>query len=359
MARDAQKQTGQSNSTTRARTLSRTAADEFFADEIDDRAADIEIDDEPQFLRGQKRVAVRRGAVAAHTAQRIKSVVLSLVLAGVALGTGYGLYSYATHSWRFLIASRDNIEIAGLHDVARRQILETLGGDIGRNIFFVSLADHKRQIEEIPWVESATVMRLLPDHLRILVRERVPVAFVRVGSRIAYVDRSGVVIDIPSHSHLKHSFPVITGLAETDPPSTRAARMKIYGNLLRDLDSEGAHYSQDLSEVDLADPDDIKITGAGPENSVVVHLGDSNFLQRYKIYIAHLEEWRRQFPNLASVDLRYEHQIIVNPDAGVVSATSQKAASEPTANSHPSSTAPQRLRKAPPGANVRPDKSHP
>ena len=363
MARDTQTQTGQPNSRTRAKALSRTAADEFFADEIDDRAADIEIDDEPQFLRGQKRVAVRRGAVPAQTAQRIKYAVLILVLAGAAAEAGYSLYSYATHSWRFLIASRDHIEITGLHDVARHQILETLGGDIGRNIFFISLTDHKRQIEEIPWVESATIMRFLPDHLRILVRERIPVAFVRIGSRIAYVDRSGVVMDIPSHSHLQRSFPVITGLAETDPPSTRAGRMKIYMNLLRDLDAEGARYSQDLSEVDLTDPDDLKITGAGPQNSVLVHLGDSNFLQRYKIYIAHLEEWRQQFPNLASVDLRYEHQIIVNPDAGVVPATNQnknlKGGTEPRAKSHPSSTAPQGRRKAPPVARARPDTSHP
>ncbi len=361
MARDTQKQSGQSNSARKA--AARGAADDFFVDEIDDRAADIEIDDEPQFLRGQKRVSVRRGAVAAQTAQRIKSAVLSLVLVGLAVGAGYGVYAYATHSWRFLVASRDNVEITGLHDVARKQILETLGGDIGRNIFYVSLNEHKRQIEEIPWVESATVMRLLPDRLRVLVRERVPVAFVRIGSRIAYVDRSGVVMDIPAHTRSKHSFPVIAGLGENEPASTRAARMKIYGGLLRDLDSEGAHYSQDLSEVDISDPDDLKITGAGPDNSVLVHLGDSNFLQRYKVYIAHLEEWRQQFPNLASVDLRYEHQIIVNPDAGVLpeAKPKQSPAGAPAvpASIHANSKPAPHAWKKPPVVKTRPDIAHP
>src|SRR5262249_13206301 len=40
----------------------------------------------------------------------------------------------------------------------------------------------------------------------------------------------------------------------------------------------------------------------------------SNYLDRYKVYVAHLREWRQQFEKLESVDLRYERQIVVNPD---------------------------------------------
>ena len=51
----------------------------------------------------------------------------------------------------------------------------------------------------------------------------------------------------------KYSFPVILGTNPGEPLSTRAARMKIYSDVIRQLDSSGAHYSQDLSEVDLSD----------------------------------------------------------------------------------------------------------
>ena len=47
---------------------------------------------------------------------------------------------------------------------------------------------------------------------------------------------------------------------------------------------------------------------------VLVHLGSSNYLERYKIYVTHLQEWQQQFDKLESVDLRYDRQIIVNPD---------------------------------------------
>jgi len=34
----------------------------------------------------------------------------------------------------------------------------------------------------------------------------------------------------------------------------------------------------------------------------------------YKIYVGHVQEWRQQFQKLESVDLRYDNQIVVNPD---------------------------------------------
>ena len=99
-----------------------------------------------------------------------------------------------------------------------------------------------------------------------------------------------------------------------EPPSTRAARMKIYNDVVSQLDAGGARYSQELSEIDLSDPDDVKVMANNHAGEVLVHLGSSNYLDRYKIYVTHLQEWQQQFDKLESVDLRYDRQIIVNPD---------------------------------------------
>jgi cell division protein FtsQ len=193
--------------------------------------------------------------------------------------------------------------------------MEIMGSDIGRNIFFVPLPERKQQLEEIPWIESATVMRLLPNRLRVEVHERTPVAFVRIRSKVSLIDGNGVVLELPPHSSARYSFPVVTGMEESDPLSTRASLMKLYGELMHDLDSEGAHYSSSLSEVDLSDPEDVKITVADSEGAVLVHLGNTQFLERYKLYLAHVEEWRQKYNKLESVDLRYDRQVIVNPES--------------------------------------------
>ena len=286
-------------------------------DDLDPRLLDLENEAEPAFLRGQKRVPVRRGPLPKKAANRLKIALVSIaVIAGLS-SIAMALYRYGAHSWRFRIESSDQIEVAGIHNVTRSQVIDVMGADIGRNVFFVPLADRKRQLEDIPWVESATVMRLLPNRIKVQITERKPVAFVQIGSKISLIDANGVVMDTPAGAKEKYSFPVIVGAGEGEPLSTRAARMKIYMDLVHDLDSGGAHYSQDLSEVDLSDPEDVKVVAADPSGEVLIHLGSSNYLDRYKIYVAHVQEWRQQFQKLRSVDLRYSRQVIVNPDEEV------------------------------------------
>jgi cell division protein FtsQ len=121
-------------------------------------------------------------------------------------------------------------------------------------------------------------------------------------------------MELPPGGKDKYSFPVIAGMNAGEPRSIRSARMKNYNELVRQLDSDGARYSQELSEVDLSDSDDVKVVAAGSNGDVLVHLGSSNYLPRYRTYVTHVQQWRQQFSKLESVDLRYDGQIIVNPD---------------------------------------------
>jgi cell division protein FtsQ len=286
-------------------------------DDIATRAIDIDGEEEAQFLRTQKRIPVRRGPLPRKAAGRIRA---AFVIAGVAIliaGLTYATGNYALHSGRFRIDSSDNIEVSGVHNALRAQVMDVARDDIGRNVFFVTLDDRRRKLEQIPWVESATVMRRLPNRIVVSITERTPVAFVRIGPKIQLIDAQGAVMGLPANRQTRYSFPVIHGIAESDPVSSRAAVMKIYNRLIRELesdDAEGAHFTRQLSEVDLSDPEDVKATVNDAGGTVVIHLGSSDFLERYKLFAAHIGEWRHQFKNVESVDLRYEGQIVVNPD---------------------------------------------
>jgi cell division protein FtsQ len=312
---------------------------------LDARLLDAEDEGASPFLRGQKRVPVRRGALPRKTLDRVKSLLWLLLLAGIAGFIGVSLYRYGTQSWRFQLDSSDNIELIGAHNnITRQQVLEVFGSDIERNAFFVPLSERKRQLEQIPWVESASVMRLLPNRLRVSVGERTPVAFVEINSHIALIDPHGVIMEMPAGQQASYSFPVIVGMADNEPLSTRGARMKIYGQLIKELDSGGTQYSKDLSDVDLSDPDDVKVTVADPKGAVLVHLGSSDFLDRFRIYVSHVQEWRTQFLVLRSVDLRFQHQVIVNPDE--ISAPANASAPAPSAGRGSETVTPSKKHKA-------------
>ncbi|HZW91350.1 MAG TPA: FtsQ-type POTRA domain-containing protein [Candidatus Eremiobacteraceae bacterium] len=280
--------------------------------DMDARLVDLDVNEESPFLRGQKRVSARRSSLPKKTANRLLWAIAATVALCVAGLGAAALYHYGEHSWRFRVESSDNIEITGMQNVTKAQIMEVLGADIGRNIFFIPLAQQKAQLEQIPWVESASVMRFVPNRLTVQIHERTPIAFARVGPRMSLIDAGGTLMELtPKH---KYSFPVILGMNPGEPLSTRAPRMKAYSEMVRELDSGGARYSQDLSEVDLSDLEDVKVRVNDPAGDVGVHLGSSDYLRRYKIYVTHAQGWRQQFQKLESVDLRYDNQIIVNPD---------------------------------------------
>jgi cell division protein FtsQ len=282
-------------------------------EDLDDaRLVDLDVAEESPFLRGQKRVSARRNSLPRKTASRLLWATAAAAVLCVAAIAAAGLYEYGERSWRFRVESSDNIDVSGMQNVTKAQIMEVMGADIGRNIFFIPLAQQKAQLEQIPWVESASVMRFVPNRLKVEIHERTPVAFARVGPRISLIDAGGTLMELPQKR--KYSFPVILGMNPGEPLSTRAPRMKAYNELVQELDSGGARYSQDLSEVDLTDLENLKIRVNDPAGDVLVELGSSDYLKRYKTYVSHVQEWRQQFQKLESVNLRYDNQVIVNPD---------------------------------------------
>jgi cell division protein FtsQ len=251
---------------------------------------------------------------------RIVAGFTVIAVAGLGIGGAMTARSMLLHDERFVIPSSAAIAIEGNQHVTKAQLLSIFGEDVDHNIFTVSLAERKAELERLPWVEHATVMRLLPDHMRVSIVERTPVAFVRQGGHIGLVDKSGVLMDMASGSGASagthYSFPVVTGISINDPLSTRLARMKIYDRFTRELDSNGAKISEGLSEVDLSDPEDVKALIPDEHAEVLVHFGDTDFIDRYQKYKAHLAEWRAQYPKLSSVDMRYERQVVLEMQAG-------------------------------------------
>jgi cell division protein FtsQ len=232
--------------------------------------------------------------------------------------SAFAFKNFLERDARFRIAGTSNIQATGLSEVNRSDMLPVFGEDVGRNIFFVPLAERRKQLEQIPWIEHATVMRLLPDQIRVSVVERRPVAFLRQGQRIGLVDSNGVLLSMPPAVMSQHhySFPVVTGIDGRDPLTSRRNRMTVYLRLLGELDANGKHLSDQISEIDLTDPEDAHVLMPEQGTGIVAHFGEDNFLERYQRYKAHIAEWRQQYPKLAEVDLRYEQQVVLEMTPG-------------------------------------------
>ena len=231
---------------------------------------------------------------------------------------GLMLKTYLERDARFRIAGTGDIQATGLSEVSRAQLLSVFGADIGRNVFFVPLEERRKDLEAIPWVQQATVMRLLPNRIRVAVVERQPVAFVRLGGQIGLVDANGVLLSMSPKAMVRrhYSFPVLTGIDPGDPAASRQARMAVYLRLMAALDSTGQHFSEQISEIDLTDPEDARVLMPEQGRDIIADFGDSHFLERYLRYQKYIAQWRQQYPNLASVDLRFGRQVVLGMASG-------------------------------------------
>jgi cell division protein FtsQ len=143
--------------------------------------------------------------------------------------------------------------------------------------------------------------------------ERKPVAFVRQGNTIGLVDANGVLLSMAASTMAQHhySFPVVTGIDPADPIASRKARMTMYLRMLAELDANDQHFSEQISEIDLTDPEDARVLMPEQGDDILAHFGEDQFAARYRRYKEHIAEWKKQYPRLASVDLRYDQQVVL------------------------------------------------
>jgi cell division protein FtsQ len=308
-----------SSSRSAAAPSTRTRGAKNSGDRLVDKAAEgigQRLEEDEPFLRTRRRVPVKKGILPLWTKTRwgrmvLVGAVLVAVTSGVALALS--VRNFLENDPRFRIDTASSIQTLGNSQLTRADLLSVFGSDIGRNIFFVPLSARRSELEQIPWVQHATVMRLLPNELRVAVTERTPIAFVRVGDQVKLVDADGVILDMPpAMVAARHfSFPVVTGIRPNDPLSARKPRMAMYQKFVAALDAGGEKLSEQMSEIDLSDPEDVRATVPAKGSDLLLHFGEENFLPRYRVYQSHLNEWEQQYPRLAAVDLRYDGQVVL------------------------------------------------
>jgi cell division protein FtsQ len=296
-----------------------------------------EEDEELPVVRTRRRVPVKRGRLPKGRLGRILIVSGVVGVFALIIAMLLGIHNFFMTDGRFRIDSGSSIQVLGNSQVTRPELLSVFGSDIGRNIFHVPLALRRTELEELPWVEHATVMRLLPNQLRVSVTERVPVAFVRAGNQIGLIDRSGVLLDMPPAmmADKRYSFPVVTGITAQQSAEERASRMQLYADFMNALSSTGTTAASQISEVDLSDPEDVRVLLPSAGSDLLVHFGSEDFAGRWQRLEQKLPGWRQQYPRLAGVDLRYQRQTVLEmskaTDEGSSAAnTSSTSAPSPT-----------------------------
>ena len=284
-------------------------------------------DDEPRYLRRQKPVEIRRKKFSGRGWPFYRRLLVLTIAAVVGMAAAVYATRFLLYSPAMLLLKPDQIEVNGNRIVSRDAVLQQFVHDRNRSVLRVPLDARRSQLEQIPWVESASVQRILPSRLRVELTERTPVAFARNGNELALIDAHGVVLDRPRGEDLH--FPIVTGVSEDLPRDQREKRMQTYEEFMKDVDLVRGGSSDRVSEADLSNPKDLRVvmTGLASANdsqAVTIHFGSSEFSGKYKMLVDNFSQWQANAGRVQSIDLQYSRQVVVNSDPVTGTATARR-----------------------------------
>lgn len=243
-------------------------------------------------------------------AWRIAAAVSALILIGlVSLYTVHRFEQFLIRDSRFALngpeGDRETLEVSGATHASQRQIEAVFGEDSGKSVYVLPLSDRRNTLRTVDWVKDATIVRLWPNRILVRVEERMPVAFISLSSsKFGLIDEDGTILP-PAPD--RFTLPVLAGVRPADAPSQRRDRVHRMMRLTKEL---GDNTSK-ISEIDVSDPDNLKVTQPFDGRMVTLLLGDHNFGTRYSNFLRNFPEIQKRLPGAGTLDLRLEDRITV------------------------------------------------
>jgi cell division protein FtsQ len=202
-----------------------------------------------------------------------------------------------------------SLRIEGLQHTARGRVLSVFTADFGRSVYLIPLPERRRALLAIDWVKEASIARIWPNRLRVRIAERRPVAFLQLPNadptapQFALIDEDGVILQ--PHGPANFTLPVLTGVRRDDSETLRRDRAHRLMRLVEDL----GPLAERISEVDVTEPENLKVTVPLEDRAMVLILGNRHFQLRLQGFLNHHADIRKRLPEATMFDLRLEDRI--------------------------------------------------
>ena len=284
---------------------------------------DLLADEEPRYLRRQKPLEIRRKKFGGRSWPFYRRVLVWTIAGAASVTVSMVVGRFLLYSPQVLLLKSDQIDLLGNHIVSRESVLQPFAHDRNRSVLLIPLEARRSQLEQLPWVESASVERILPNRIRVELTERTPIAFLRNGNELALIDAHGVILNRPEGEDLH--FPIVTGLPDSMAREERERRVETFQEFLRDADLVRSGSSDRVSEIDLSNAKDLRVVMTGlasatDSQAVTIHFGNSDFTGKYRMLVENFAQWQANAGRVQSIDLQYSRQVVVNADSSATSA---------------------------------------
>ncbi len=208
-----------------------------------------------------------------------------------------------------------SVETRGLNRASKDAINATVRRSVAETgVWRADLVALSSQLEQLPWVHTAIVTRVLPDGIRVRITERQPRVVIRTAAgRFVWVDEDAVELNEMQSSDQMPNF-FLRGWNEEDSTSARSEnreRVTKFLELQSDWGTLGL--SDRISEVNLQDVRDVRAQLAGSDSQIEIRLGGQELGQRLKKALNVLDSQRQtpRGPLISYIDMTQGKNAIV------------------------------------------------
>ena len=205
-----------------------------------------------------------------------------------------------------------NVSVVGVRQTPEAPLARELQPFLNASLLTLNLKEMAAAAERHPWVEQASVKRILPCGVRIRLKEREAAALFRDGDRVMVVDRTGFTHDTADLEHPGEfrGLPVLQGIEGT-AGEERSRRLRLGLEALQALQGSYPAWSSHLATLDLARADRITVTSGN--SAVRLFLDPDDVLMNFEQFLALRDQIHNRIGPVDYFDLRWKDRIALKP----------------------------------------------
>jgi len=235
---------------------------------------------------------------------RIFKIIISYCLLGILGWYSFNfLFHYDFFNIKYIIADGNDY-------LKQNEILKKSEIKIGENIFLLNLKKSVALLKGDPWIREVEIKKIIPDKIKIIIKERKVSAIVKVGDEYWESSKEGIILCLSDSKENTTGLPLITGLNSKNIKFGEKIPEPEYRTALEIIHCMEVILPKKFCGVDIIDSDDFLIYNQDGSIKVRVNKAEE-IINKENLLRETLKKIMEEKLLIDYIDLRFKDSLVI------------------------------------------------